>query len=175
MLSATDVGPSGVKEIHYTVNGGTEQVAAGASTSVSVPLSGTGTASVKYYAVDVAGNVEPSQAVALKYDNIAPTVTHTVNPKANASDWNNSDVTVHFDAKDTDPGSGVAAGSVTPDQVISSETSSHRSRRQRLGQGHRRQHRHRLGDGQARQDQAEHQRLRSSAAPWARTAGTSAR
>ena len=29
VLSATDVGPSGVKEIHYTVNGGTEQVAAG--------------------------------------------------------------------------------------------------------------------------------------------------
>jgi hypothetical protein len=49
-------------------------------------------------------------------------VTHTVSPKANASDWNNSDVTVHFDAKDTDPGSGVAAGSVTPDQVISTET-----------------------------------------------------
>ncbi|WP_344255852.1 OmpL47-type beta-barrel domain-containing protein [Terrabacter carboxydivorans] len=123
LLDATDVGPSGVKEIHYTVNGGTEQVAAGASTSVSVPLSGTGTASVSYYAVDNAGNVERSQAVALKYDNIAPTVTHTVNPKANASDWNNSDVTVHFDATDTDPGSGIAAGSVTPDQVISTETS----------------------------------------------------
>jgi hypothetical protein len=123
VLSATDVGPSGVKEIHYTVNGGAEQVAAGSSKSVSVPLSGTGTASVKYYSVDVAGNVEPSQAVALTYDNIAPTVTHTVSPKANAADWNNSDVTVHFDAKDTDPGSGVAAGSVTPDQVIGSETS----------------------------------------------------
>jgi hypothetical protein len=122
VLNATDVGPSGVKEIHYTVNGGAEQVAAGASKSVSVPLSGTGTASVKYYAVDVAGNVEPSQTVALKYDNIAPTVTHTVNPKANASEWNNSDVTVHFDATDTDPGSGVAAGSVTPDQVVSTET-----------------------------------------------------
>jgi len=123
VLSSTDVGPSGVKEIHYTVNAGTEQVATGAKATVSVPLSGTGTASVKYYAVDVAGNVEPSQTAALKYDNIAPTVTHTVNPKANASDWNNSDVTVHFDAKDTDPGSGVDESSVTPDQVISAETS----------------------------------------------------
>ena len=62
VLTATDVGPSGVKEIHYTVNGGTEQVAAGASTSVSVPLSGTGAATVKYYAVDKAGNVEPSNS-----------------------------------------------------------------------------------------------------------------
>lgn len=122
VLSSTDVGPSGVKEIRYTVNGGTEQVVPEAAASVSVPLSGTGTASVKYYAVDVAGNVEPTNTATLKYDNIAPTVTHTVNPKANASDWNNSDVTVHFDATDTDPGSGVAVGSVTPDQVISADT-----------------------------------------------------
>ena len=123
VLSATDVGPSGVKELHYTVNGGTEQVAAGATKSVSVPLSGTGTATVQYYAIDVAGNTEPANQVALKYDNIAPTVTHTVTPKPNAADWNNSDVTVHFDATDTDPGSGVAAGSITPDQMISTETS----------------------------------------------------
>lgn len=121
VLSASDVGPSGVKEIRYSVNGGTEQVAAGAGTSVSVPLSGTGAASVRYYAVDVAGNIEPTNTATLKYDNIAPTVTHTVNPKPNASDWNNSDVTVHFDATDTDPGSGVVAGSVTPDQVITTE------------------------------------------------------
>ncbi|WP_141775706.1 PxKF domain-containing protein [Phycicoccus sp. SLBN-51] len=122
VLNASDIGPSGVKEIRYSVNGATELVTSGASTSVSVPLSGTGSATLKYYAVDVAGNVEPTNQVALKYDNIAPTVTHTVNPKANAADWNNSDVTVHFDAKDTDPGSGVAAGSVTPDQVVSPET-----------------------------------------------------
>ena len=122
ILGSTDVGPSGVKEIRYTVNSGTEQVAAGSSKSVSVPLSGTGAATVKYYAVDVAGNTEPTNQVTLKYDNIAPTVTHTVNPTANAADWNNSNVTVHFDAKDTDPGSGVLSGSVTADQVVSNET-----------------------------------------------------
>jgi hypothetical protein len=121
LLNATDVGPSGVKEIRYTVNAGTEQIAAGSSKSVSVPLSGTGSATVKYYAVDVAGNIEPSQQVVLKYDNIAPTVTHTVTPKANAAGWNNSNTTVHFDATDTDPGSGVVG--VTPDQLISTETS----------------------------------------------------
>jgi hypothetical protein len=123
VLKATDVGPSGVKEIRYTVNGGSEQVAGGSTASVSVPLSGTGSATVRYYAVDVAGNVEPGQQSVLKYDNIAPTVTHTVNPKANAEDWNNSDVVVHFDAVDTDPGSGVDAGSVTPDVTVSNETS----------------------------------------------------
>jgi len=95
---------------------------AGANASVVVPLSGTGAASVKYYAVDVAGNIEPTNTATVKYDNIAPTVTHTVNPKANAADWNKGDVTVHFDATDTDPGSGLVAGSVTPDQVVGNET-----------------------------------------------------
>jgi len=122
VLTATDVGPSGVKEIHYSLNGGAEQVAAGTTKSVSVPLSGTGAATVAYYAVDVAGNTEPTNKVALKYDNIAPTVTHTVTPKANAAGWNNSDVTVHFDASDTDPGSGVDASTVTPDQVVGTQT-----------------------------------------------------
>lgn len=123
VLSSTDDGPSGVKEIRYTVNAGTEQVAPGASVTVSVPLSGTGSATVKYYAVDVAGNTERTNTAAVKYDNIAPTVTHTVTPEPNAARWNKSDVTVHFDATDTDPGSGVVAGSVTPDQLISTETS----------------------------------------------------
>ena len=123
VLSASDVGPSGVKEIRYSVNGGAEQVAAGASKTLTIPTDGTGSASFTYYAVDNAGNVEPANKGVLDYDNIAPTVTHTVNPAANAADWNNSNVTVHFDAKDTDPGSGVVLSSVTPDVLVSTETS----------------------------------------------------
>jgi hypothetical protein len=122
VLTSTDVGPSGVRELRYAVNGGSEQVAPGARKTVSVPLDGTGTATVSYYAVDHAGNSEPANQVALDYDNIAPTVTHTVAPAANAEGWNNGDVTVHFDAKDTDPGSGVAAGSITPDVIVDTET-----------------------------------------------------
>ncbi len=122
VLSATDVGPSGVKEIHYSVNGGAEQIATGASTSLSIPTDGTGHATFDYFAVDNAGNVEPTNKGGLDYDNIAPTVTHTVNPAANAADWNNSNVTVHFNAKDTDPGSSVDTASVTPDVTVSSET-----------------------------------------------------
>ena len=57
MLTATDIGPSGVKEIHYAVNGGSEQVAAGRTATVTVPLSG-GAAGVRYWAIDMAGNVE---------------------------------------------------------------------------------------------------------------------
>jgi hypothetical protein len=119
VLTATD-NLSGVKEIHYLIDGGTEQVATGSNTTVSVPLSGSGAGTVKYWAVDNAGNVETANSVALKWDNIAPTVTHTLSPRPNADDWNNSDVTVTFNAKDDDSGSGVA--SVTDPVTVSTET-----------------------------------------------------
>ncbi|SDJ12653.1 hypothetical protein SAMN05192558_110123 [Actinokineospora alba] len=121
VLTAADA-LSGVKEIHYRVDGGAEQVTAGASKTVSVPLDGSGAGTVAYWAVDHAGNAEPANAVALKWDNIAPAVTHTVSPAPNADDWNNSDTTVHFIARDDDSGSGLEAGSVTPDVVVSVDT-----------------------------------------------------
>jgi hypothetical protein len=122
VLAATDVGPSGVKEIHYRVNDGAEQVATGSSVNVNIPLDGSGAANVSYYAVDKAGNVEPTGNAALAYDNIAPMVTHTLNPAANAADWNRADTTVHFIAKDDDGGSGVDASTITPDTVVNVET-----------------------------------------------------
>ncbi|MFD1248885.1 OmpL47-type beta-barrel domain-containing protein [Nocardioides ginsengisoli] len=123
VLTATDQpGLSGVKEIRYQVNGGATQVAGGATKTVTVPLDGSGAATLTYWAVDNADNREPANSVALKWDNIAPTLTHTVSPKPNSAEWNNADVTVHFDAKDDDAGSGVKAGSVTPDVVVSAET-----------------------------------------------------
>ncbi|TQM64565.1 hypothetical protein FBY41_0934 [Humibacillus xanthopallidus] len=122
VLSATDqAGLSGVKEIHYVIDDGAEQVAPGATKTVSVPLTGTGAGTVKYWAVDNAGNVEALNSVALKWDSIAPTVSHVLSPAANADDWNNSDVTVTFSAKDDDKGSGVS--SVTPPVTVSTETS----------------------------------------------------
>lgn len=62
----------------------------------------------------------------LKYDNIAPMVTHRLTPWANANEWNSSDVTVHFDAKDNDGGSGVDIATVTPDVVVQDETAGRR-------------------------------------------------
>src|SRR3954452_9169629 len=52
LTSADQPGLSGVKEIHYRVNGGAEQVAAGATKTVGVPLDGSGNATVSYHAVD---------------------------------------------------------------------------------------------------------------------------
>ena len=121
VIEATDqAGLSGVKELHYVIDGGAEQVSAGGSKTVSVPLSGSGAGTVKYWAVDNAGNAEAPNSVALKWDNIAPTVTHALSPSPNADDWNNGDVTVTFTAKDDDKGSGVA--SVTAPVTVSTET-----------------------------------------------------
>jgi hypothetical protein len=122
LTAADQEGLSGVKEIHYFVNGGPEQVAAGASKSVNVPLDGTGEATVRFFAVDTADNREPLNGVALKYDNIAPMVTHALTPSPNANEWNSSDVNVHFNATDDDRGSGVDPSRTTPDVLVDSET-----------------------------------------------------
>jgi len=121
VLTAVDqVGLSGVKELHYKIDGGAEQVTAGSNKTVSVPLDGSGAGTVAYWAVDVAGNAETPNSVSLRWDNIAPTVKHTVSPEPNASEWNRSDVTVTFTAKDDDAGSLVE--SVTAPQTVSTET-----------------------------------------------------
>jgi hypothetical protein len=124
VLTANDqAGLSGVKEIRYSTNNGSSwQSTAGASASVDVNLNGSGKASVLFYAVDNAGNSETQDGVNIKYDTIAPTVTHTLNPTANADGWNKADVTVHFDANDDSDGSGVDPSTVTTDQTISTET-----------------------------------------------------
>jgi hypothetical protein len=126
VLTATDQARlSGVKEIHYSVNGGPEQVVPGKAATVGVPLdASSGTATVQFYAVDNAGNREQPNTDAIQYDNIAPVVTHTVNPVPNAAGWNKDNVTVHFNATDDAAGSGLDPSSVTPDQVLSAETAS---------------------------------------------------
>ena len=123
VLSAVDqAGLSGVREIHYTVDGGDPQVASGSSVTLSVPLAGSGTGTVSYFAVDNAGNREASGGVALKWDNIAPTVSHVLSPLPNGNDWNSSDVTVTFSARDDDAGSGLVASSVTAPVTVATET-----------------------------------------------------
>ncbi|TFD47356.1 hypothetical protein E3T33_02520 [Cryobacterium sp. TMT1-2-1] len=123
VLSAVDqAGLSGVREIHYTIDAGAPQVAAGSSVTVNVPLTGSGSGNVAFWAVDNAGNRETAGGVALKWDNIAPTVSHLLSPLPNGNDWNKSDVTVTFSARDDDAGSGLVAGSVTAPVTVGTET-----------------------------------------------------
>lgn len=121
VLRATDT-VAGVKEIRYTVGTGTQSTVPGATATVQVPLDGSGEATVTYYAVDNADNVEPLNSVRITYDNIAPTVTHSLSPAANANGWNNTPATVAFSAVDNDNGSGVAPGTVTAPVTVSADT-----------------------------------------------------
>ncbi|MFI9811645.1 OmpL47-type beta-barrel domain-containing protein [Saccharothrix variisporea] len=121
VLTASDA-LSGVTEIHYRRDNGPEQTAQGATATVTIPLDGSGAGTLTYWAVDRAGNTESINTAALKWDNIAPAVTHSLSPAPNADDWNNSDVTVTFSAQDDGSGSGVDPSTVTPPTVVSTET-----------------------------------------------------
>ncbi len=124
-LSATDqAGLSGVKEIRYQIDAGAWETSPGSSVDVAVPLAeDSGEATVRFFAVDDADNAELQKGVSLLFDNVAPTVTATLDPTPNAAGWNNDDVTVTFDAEDDEGGSGVDADALTAPTTISGETS----------------------------------------------------
>lgn len=72
-IAATDnAGGKGVKEIHYTLNMGTEQVVTGSTASFT--LTEEGIHSIAYWAVDNAGNVEATKYGTVRIDKTAPTV-----------------------------------------------------------------------------------------------------
>ncbi|WP_076260308.1 OmpL47-type beta-barrel domain-containing protein [Intrasporangium flavum] len=104
---------SGVEATHFTVDGGGDQ------TGTTVSLTSEGTHHVAYYSVDKAGNAEAVKTVTVQIDKSAPTITHVLDPKANANGWNNSDVTVTFTCDDQAGLSGIA--SCTAPQTISTE------------------------------------------------------
>jgi hypothetical protein len=64
---------SGVKEIHYIINGGEEEIKAGDSTSFKIQDEGV--TLVEYWAVDNAGNVEDPFTFEIAIDTGKPTVT----------------------------------------------------------------------------------------------------
>lgn len=73
-LTATDTG-SGVKEIHYALDGGADTVISGSSASISVGTDGTH--AITYYATDNAGNIELPSSVSFKIDKTPPAITIT--------------------------------------------------------------------------------------------------
>lgn len=72
-LSATDVGGSGVANIKYTIDSGS-QVTVNAATA-AVNISGEGTHTLSYFATDIAGNTSTSQTQTVTIDTTAPTVS----------------------------------------------------------------------------------------------------
>ncbi len=110
-ITATDPAPaegittSGVKEIKYRVNGGDVTTVSDSTATVNVQLTGSGMATVEFWAGDNAGNYETANKVEIKYDTIAPTITHS--QAGNAAGWSNADISVRFRAEDDTDGSGL--------------------------------------------------------------------
>ncbi|MEW1954389.1 PxKF domain-containing protein [Terrabacter sp. NPDC080008] len=111
-LEASD-GLSGVVYTVYTVDNGSEQA------GNTVQLTTEGTHTVSYRSADKAGNVEAWKVATVKIDKTAPTITHSLSPKANAAGWNNADVTVTFTCADQPGLSGVK--SCTDPQTVTQE------------------------------------------------------
>ncbi|MDD5287804.1 MAG: hypothetical protein PHY28_01660 [Dehalococcoidales bacterium] len=106
---------TGVKEIHYRINGGSETIIGGATASFSISTEGTH--NVTFYAIDNSGNAETIKSIQVNIDKTPPTITGARTTEPNAAGWNNTDVTIHFTAADAL--SGVA--SVTSDTTVSAQ------------------------------------------------------
>ena len=105
-LSAVDPGSpaSGVKEIHYTVNGGAETVVPGSSATLTVTQEQANT--ISYWAVDNNGNAQsPVGSGTVRLDKSRPVSAITTN---DAAGWNTTG-TVTLAATDGPNGSGVAS------------------------------------------------------------------
>lgn len=104
-ITATDnAGGDGVKEIRYTINGGTEVVVPG--DEVNIPLNTDGTFNISFHAVDNAGNTEDAQSVTVKLDQTAPALTATPDRSPDSNGWYTAPLDITFSADDG-TGSGV--------------------------------------------------------------------
>jgi hypothetical protein len=111
-LTATDNdGGSGVKEIHYSVDG-TETVVKGSSASHLI--TGDGTHAVTWYAIDNAGNVEtPPQEMSINIDKTSPSIPALGVNSAILWPPNHKMVNVVIGGSFAEGGSGIASTKIT--------------------------------------------------------------
>jgi PLD-like domain len=116
----------GVKKIVVELSGAHDGIVIQDGDRATVTLSEEGVTNVRWYAVDVFGNDQfdcgnqagflaverpcfPPGSLTVRIDKSAATIHATTSPAPNAAGWNNSDVTVRFEASDAT--SGVSGGS----------------------------------------------------------------
>jgi len=110
-LTAGDPSPgSGVKEIHYVLDG-VEIVVSGNTAKFTVTTEGTNT--LDHWAVDNAGNTEAKDSQTINIDKTPPSISGSRSPAANSYGWNNGDVTVSFTCTDAVSGVDSCSGPTT--------------------------------------------------------------
>jgi hypothetical protein len=98
-LRADDLG-SGLQGTFFAIDNHPAQ-----SYTAPFSVSGNGRHTVKYSSLDLAGNVETKQSLAVNIDSAVPTLTFgSPNPAANAAGWHRTSVSVPFTANDADSG-----------------------------------------------------------------------
>ncbi len=113
LSAADDSGGSGVAAIYYTTDGSAPTQSTTDLYTGSFPV--TATTTVRYFSVDNAGNVEPTNATLIQVDATAPSSSITCNSVACPTGWTNSSVAVRLSATDNPGGSGVASIIFTTD------------------------------------------------------------
>jgi len=95
VLASTDA-LAGIKEVLYSLDGKEYAIY-----SMPLHVPGDGDHSLKYYALDNAGNMEAAKSVEFKIDASRPEITYSQAPGANVKGWNNTSVQVVFSGSDT--------------------------------------------------------------------------
>ncbi len=113
-LAATDDEiSSGIKNIQFSLSGAQGGSATVAGNAALVPIAAEGITTLTYFATDVAGNVEPPKTQIIRIDKTLPIISATVTPPPNAAGWNNTNVTVTFEATDSLSGIAALSGPIT--------------------------------------------------------------
>jgi hypothetical protein len=110
LIAADSEGGSGVKEIHYIVDG-IETVVQGSS--VSLLIEGDGTHTVTWYAIDNEGNMEPPQEVSINIDKTAPSIVSLATDQAILWPPNHKMMNVWIGGSVEDGGSGIDSTVIT--------------------------------------------------------------
>ncbi len=100
-ISAIDEqGGSGVKEIAFSYSGAESGSGVVEGDTVQVSLTVEGETTIEYFATDNAGNVEDTRTLTVRIDKTPPDLQAIADPPPNEHGWNNTDVTVTFEASD---------------------------------------------------------------------------
>lgn len=113
---SADDAESGIAATYYQIDGG-------AALTYGEPFTAdlsTGSHTITYWSVDLAGNAEAKRTTEIKVDLVPPVIVGSRSPAANANGWNNTTVNVTFSCSDADSGIDGILG-CGPNAPVSSE------------------------------------------------------